>query len=105
MGFILSRFVIIFRISSLVKRIVDSDPRVFIIKIVGRTLLVFIREHCFAKKALNISAFLLKSMINLFSCSNGGIQGIFLLFRNVFNIDQYDLGLVAGSDSFLDKRA
>ena len=44
-------------------------------------------------------------MINLFSCSNGGIQGIFLLFRNAFNIDQHDLGLVAGSDSFLDKRA
>ena len=44
-------------------------------------------------------------MINLFSCSNGGIQEIFLLFRNIFNIDQYDFGLVVGSDSFLDERA
>ena len=44
-------------------------------------------------------------MINLFSCSNGGIQRIFLFFRNAFNIDQYDFGPVAGPNSFLDKRA
>ena len=43
-------------------------------------------------------------MINLFSCSNGGIQGI-LLSRNIFNIDQYGFGLIAESNSFLDKRA
>ena len=42
--------------------------------------------------------------MNLSSCNNGGI-GIFLLFKNVFNIDQYDFGLVAVSDNFLDKRA
>ena len=54
----------------------------------------------FREKVLNILAFHLKSMMNLFSCSNGGIQGIFLLFRNVFNIDHYDFGLVAGSNSF-----
>ena len=75
------------------------------VKVVGRSLQVLIREHCFAKKVLNISAFLLKSMINLFSCSNGEIRGIFLLFRNIFNIDQYDFGLVAGSNNLLDKRA
>ena len=44
-------------------------------------------------------------MINLFSCSNDGIQGIFLLFRNVFNTDQHDFELVAESNRFLlDKR-
>ena len=43
-------------------------------------------------------------MINLFSRSNVGIQGIVLLFRNVFKIDQYDFELVAGSNSFLDKQ-
>ena len=59
----------------------------------------------FRKQVLNILAFHLKSMVNLFSCSNGGIQGIFLLFRNVFNIDQNDFGLVEGSNSFLDERA
>ena len=78
----------IFRISSLVKRIVDSDSWVFFVKVAGRSLQVFIREHCFPKKVLNISAFLLMSMKNLFSYSNGGIQGIFLLCRNIFNIDQ-----------------
>ena len=43
-------------------------------------------------------------MINLFSHSNGGIQGIVLLFRNFFKIDQDDFELVAGSYSFLDKQ-
>ena len=94
-----------FRISSLKLGIVDSDSRIFFVKVVGRSLKVFSREHCFAKKVLIISAFLLKSIINLFSCSNGGIQGIFLSFRNVFNTDQYDFGLVAVSNSFLDKTA
>ena len=87
-----SNFLIIFRISSLVKWIVDSDSWVFIVKVAGRTLQVFIRDRYlfFCKKVLNISAFLWKSMINLFSCNNGEIQEIFLLFRNVFNIYQYD---------------
>ena len=30
------------------------------------------------------------------------MQGIFLLFKNVFNIDQCVLGLVGGSASLLD---
>ena len=33
------------------------------------------------------------------------MQGIFLLFKNVFNIDPWDFGLVMGSDNFLDKEA
>ena len=82
-----SRFLIIFKISSLVKRIVDSDSWFSFVKVVGSSLQVFTREHYCAKKVLNISAFLLKSVINLFSCSNGGIQEIFLLFKNIFNID------------------
>ena len=49
---------------------------------------MFIREHCFAKKLLNISAFSLKFVMNLSSCNNRGIQGTFLLFKNVLNIDQ-----------------
>ena len=43
--------------------------------------------------------------MNLSSCNNGGIQGIFLLFNNVFNIDSQDFTLVMGSDNFFDKRA
>ena len=42
--------------------------------------------------------------MNLLSCNNSGIQGIFLLFKNVFNTEQLDFGLVLGSDNFLDKR-
>ena len=34
---------------------------------------------------LNKSAFSLKSVMNLFSRKRGGMQGIFLLFKNVFN--------------------
>ena len=56
------------------------------------------------KKLLNISTFSLKFVMNLLSCNNSGIQGIFLLFKNVFNTEQLDFGLVLGSDNFLDKR-
>ena len=83
---------------------VDSDSYTLFVDVVGRSLRAFAREHCFAKKVLNISAFFLKSMINLLSCSYNAIQGTFLLFQNVFNIDQYCFGLSAGSNSFLDKR-
>ena len=43
--------------------------------------------------------------MNLSLCNNGGIEGIFLLFKNVFNTDLSDFRLVIGSDNFLDKRA
>ena len=68
---------------------------------------VFMEDHClcFTKNLLNISAFSLKFVLNLSSCNNGGIQNIFLLFMEVFNIDQEDFGLVMGSDNFLDKQA
>ena len=99
-----SRFLTIFRMPSVVKRIVDSNICVFFERTEGRSLFVFIREHCFAKKLLNISAFCLKFVMNLSSCNNGGIQSIFLLFKNFLNIDQQDFGLVVGFDNFIDKR-
>ena len=101
-----SRFLIIFRISSLVKQIVDSESVMsFLYKNCRKITAGIYKGTCFAKKVLHNSAFLLKFMINLFLCSNAGIQGIVWLIRNVFNIDQCDFGLVVGSNSFLDKRA
>ena len=67
-----STFLIIFRISSLVKQNIDSDSCVVFLKNVGRSLQVFITKNCFAKIVVNVSAIFLKSMIALFSCSNGG---------------------------------
>ena len=84
MRFIWVKVLNIFRMWSLVKWIVDSNLCVFFERTEGRSLLVFIREHYFAKKLLNISAFTLKLVMNLSSCNNGGIQDIFLLFKNVF---------------------
>ena len=46
------------------------------------------------------SALYLKSVINLLSWKIGGINGIFLLLKNVFNMDQYVLGLVLRSSNF-----
>ena len=53
------------------------------------------------KRVLKSSAFSLKFVINLFSWNRGGIQGIFLLFRKVFKMDQYVFELVAGLASLL----
>ena len=60
-------------------------------------------KHCLAKE-LNSSAFFLKSVTYLPLSKSGGIQGIFLLFNNVFNIDQYVFALVAESINFLNIR-
>ena len=65
---------------------------------------MFIREHCFAKKLLNISAFSLKFVITPL-CNIGRIHGIYLLFKNAFNTDQSDFNPVMRSDNFLDKQA
>ena len=99
-----SRFLIIFRISSVEKSIVDRDSCVFLVRVTGSSLLLLTIEHWLAKKLLKILAFSLKSVTNLSWCSSGGMQGIFLLFRKVFNIDQYDFWLVLGSNSLWDKR-
>ena len=50
--------------------------------------------HCLEKWELKILAFC------LFPWKIGGITGIFLSFKNVFNMDQYVLGLVLGSNKF-----
>ena len=63
----LGDFLIIFRMSSLVKCIVDSNLCAFFENCEGRSLFVFARKSCFAKKLLNVSAFSLKFVINLLS--------------------------------------
>ena len=50
---------------------------------------LLIREHCLAKNELNSSAFFLNSVTSSFSCNKEGIMGTFLLFKKVFNMDQY----------------
>ena len=82
------------RISSLEEFIVDKDLCVFFVRVPRSSLLFVTIEHWSAKKLLKILAFSLKSVTNLSWCSSGGMQGIFLLFRKVFNIDQYDFWLV-----------
>ena len=72
---------------------------VFFCEITGSSLLLLSIEHWLAKKLLKILALSLKSVTNLSRSSSGGIQGIFVLFRKVFNIDQYDCWLVLGSNS------
>ena len=41
--------------------------------------------------------------MNLSSRGSCGKQRVFLLFKNVFDIDQYDFGLAMRSDDCLDK--
>ena len=50
---------------------------------------LFICAHIDAKKSLERLAFTQKSEIDLLLTSKGGIDGIFLLYKNWFNIDQY----------------
>ena len=49
-----------------VKVILDKDLSVRLSELVGSTLVFLISEYWLAKKALNRSAFSLKSVINLF---------------------------------------
>ena len=58
---------------------------------------LFIGVHIDVKKSLKRLAFTRKSEINLLLTSKGGIDGIFLLYENQFNIDQYVLGAALGS--------
>ena len=76
----------------------------FFVRVTGSSLSLRAIEHWLAKKLFKILAFSLKLVTNLSWCSSGGMQGIFLLFRKVFKIDQYDFWLVLGSNSLLDKR-
>ena len=62
----------------------------------GSVLRLFIGVHIDAKKSLNRLAFIQKSEINLLLTSKGSIDGISLLYKNWFNIDQYVLGAALG---------
>ena len=68
----------------------------------GILMLLIKGAHCLEKWELKISAFCLKSVINLLSWKIGGITGIFLLFKNVFNVDQYVLGLALVPNNFFE---
>ena len=83
-----SMFWINVAISSIVKVTVEIDLSVFLQRLKGSSLELFIMEHCLAKKQLNNSVFFLKPVTYLFWWKRGGIQRIFLLFNNDFNIDQ-----------------
>ena len=78
--------------SLLEKVILDKNVPVISKSSDGRLLPLLITMHCLAKSELNNLAFFLKSVTNLFSWNKGGIIGVFLLFKNIFKIDQYALG-------------
>ena len=88
-------------VSSQVKVIAEIGLSVFLIKFKGNSLELFIIEHWLAKKQLNNSAFFLKSVTYFLSWSKGGMQGIFLLFNNVFNIESKFLDLSSDPSIFL----
>ena len=75
-----SKFWIILAISSW-EVIEDKRLLVKYCIFVGRVLPLFFRKHCFEKNELKCSAFSKKLVTNLFSWNNGGIKGIFLLFK------------------------
>ena len=50
---------------------------------------MFIKEHCRAKRSLNIPAFCIKIVMSLSCCNNH-----LLLFKNLLNIDQQHFRLV-----------
>ena len=56
-------------------------------KFFGSLLLFFGSEHYSAKNVLKSLAFPLKFIANLLSWNTAGLHGIFLSFKNVFNID------------------
>ena len=68
-----------------VKITLDKDLSMRLSQLVGSMLVFLISEHWFVKKTLNISAFSLKSVINLFSWKIGGIQRTFLTVKQFWN--------------------
>ena len=97
------RFLIIFKISFVENSTVENDWHVFLVRIEGNLLLLSTREHCLVKKSSKSLALSLNSVINLPLCNRGGMQGIFLLFKKVFKIDQYGFGDVLQSNSLLGR--
>ena len=69
----------------------------------GKTLLIIIIEHCFAKTELKRSTLLLKSAKKLFSCIIGQMQETSLSFNIVSSKDQFYFGVVALEHLFLKK--
>ena len=63
----------------------------------GSVLPLFIYVHIDTKKSLKRLVFTRNSEINLSLTSKGGIDDIFLLYKNQINIDQYVLGAALGS--------
>ena len=83
-----SSLLIMFLISSTEKSIFAGYFSLIKGKSDGNVLPLAINEHCFAKKELKVLLFSLKSVINLLSWKSGGIQGIFVPFKRVFNTFQ-----------------
>ena len=83
------RFWIIFNMSVFIHFTVDKHLSVRKWSRGGSVLSFLIKEHCFARKELKISAFSLKSVANLLLWNNGRITGILGLFRKIFNRAQW----------------
>ena len=62
-------------------------------------LLLIKGVHCLENFRIKDFSFLFK-ICNKFNIMKNW-RNIFLLFKNVFNMDQYVLGIVLGSDNFL----
>ena len=67
----------------------------------GIVLPWFIGVHMEAKNSLNRLDLAQKYETNLPFLNKGGIAGIFLLYKNLFNIDQCGLGAALGALSLL----
>ena len=88
------------RISS--SLIFNDESRLSVLMVRGGKVLVFDNGvHCDAKNLLKSSAFFEKFEIISPFTNRVGIEGIFLLLKNRFNIFQYVLGTVSGLLRFL----
>ena len=67
----------------------------------SNVLPLFIGVYIEASKSLDRLALVQKSKTSLPFTNKGGFAGIFLLYKNLFNIDQYVLRPALGSLSFL----
>ena len=94
------RLFIMERISS--SLIFNDESRLSVLMVRGGKVLVFDNGvHCDAKNLLKSSAFFEKFEIISPFTNRVGIEGIFLLLKNRFNIFQYVLGTVSGLLRFL----
>ena len=72
---------------------ITVDRRLSVIQLTsgGRELILGIMEHCLEKKKLKSSTFFVKSVMKRFPQNSGGIIGIFLLLKKIFDRDHYTL--------------